>query len=121
MENFRVAELAEMDGGHVEVVLMLALVEDRDCGQEGDGAAAGASELGGAAVGGAGFADDFAGADGGLVNEELTTAIAELARMTTPESNLRRISAIFTARQQMMEFNVPPPLALESMMVALKV
>ena len=38
---------------------------------------------------------------------------------STPEANLRRISAIFEAREQMLEFNVPPPLALESMMVGL--
>ena len=30
------------------------------------------------------------------------------------------IDAIFTAREQMLEFNVPPLLALESMMVALR-
>jgi DNA polymerase-3 subunit delta' len=60
------------------------------------------------------------GADGPLVNEEISASVDELARRTTPESNLRRISAVFTARQQMMEFNVPPPLALESLMVALR-
>ena len=38
----------------------------------------------------------------------------------TPEENLRRIDAIFTAREQMMEFNMPPQLALESMTVALR-
>ena len=30
------------------------------------------------------------------------------------------IDAIFTAREQMLEFNVPPQLALESMTVALR-
>ena len=54
-----------------------------------------------------------------LVNEEMRGEITELARQSTPEANLRRIDAIFTARQQMLEFNVPPALALESMMVAL--
>ena len=40
---------------------------------------------------------------------------------TTAEDNLRRIDAVFEAREQMLEFNVPPMLALESMMVALQV
>ncbi|HET7691180.1 MAG TPA: DNA polymerase III subunit delta' [Nocardioidaceae bacterium] len=61
------------------------------------------------------------GAEGALVNEELAGDIRDLARRTTPESNLRRISAVFTAREQMMDFNTPPLLALEAMMVALKV
>ena len=60
------------------------------------------------------------GAPGELVNEEIRPAIAELARSSTPELNLRRIGWIFEAREQLMEFNVPPALALESMMVALK-
>ncbi|MEO5854342.1 MAG: DNA polymerase III subunit delta' [Nocardioides sp.] len=54
-----------------------------------------------------------------LVNEEMRGEITALARQSSPEANLRRIDAIFTARQQMLEFNVPPALALESMMVAL--
>ena len=37
-----------------------------------------------------------------------------------PSELLRLIDAIFTAREQMLEFNVPPQLALESMMVALR-
>ena len=60
-------------------------------------------------------------AEGPLVNEELGGDVRELARRTTPESNLRRIAAIFEARKQMMDFNTPPLLALESMMVGLKV
>ena len=56
-----------------------------------------------------------------LVNEEVRADLAELGRRTTPESNLRRIDAIYTAREQMLEFNTPPLLALESMMVALRV
>jgi len=60
-------------------------------------------------------------AQGPLVNEEMAGDIRDLARRTTPESNLRRISAIFTARTQMMDFNTPPLLALEAMMVALKI
>ncbi|HEU5042748.1 MAG TPA: DNA polymerase III subunit delta' [Nocardioidaceae bacterium] len=62
-----------------------------------------------------------AGAPGELVNEEMRPKVEELARRTTPESNLRRIDAVFTAREQMTEFNTTPLLALESMMVALKV
>ena len=60
------------------------------------------------------------GAPGQLVNEEIRPAIVDLARSSTPELNLRRIGWIFEAREQLMEFNVPPALALESMMVALK-
>jgi DNA polymerase-3 subunit delta' len=56
-----------------------------------------------------------------LVNEEIRGEVEELARRSTPEVDLRRIDAIFTAREQMMEFNVPVALALESMMVALLV
>lgn len=60
------------------------------------------------------------GASTELVNEERRGELERLARVTTPEDNLARISAIFTAREQMLEFNVPPALALESMMVALQ-
>jgi len=55
-----------------------------------------------------------------LVNEELRGDLARLVRVTSPESNLARIEAIFTAREQMLEFNVPAALALESMMVSLR-
>jgi DNA polymerase III subunit delta' len=61
------------------------------------------------------------GAEGALVNEEARDMVAELARRSSPESNIRRIDAVFDARQQMMEFNTTPLLALESMMVSLKV
>src|SRR5262245_58161700 len=61
------------------------------------------------------------GASGPLVNEEIRQDVELVARTSTPELNLRRIAAIFAAREQMLEFNVPVPLALESMMVALKV
>jgi len=57
---------------------------------------------------------------GGLVNEELRKDIETIVRTSTPELNLRRIGWIFDAREQMLEFNVPVPLAVESMMVALK-
>jgi DNA polymerase-3 subunit delta' len=61
------------------------------------------------------------GAPGGLINEEMRGEVAELARASSPEGHLRRIDAIFVAREQMLEFNVPPLLALESMMLALRV
>ena len=60
------------------------------------------------------------GATGMLVNEEIRGDIEQVARTSTPEQNLERIAAIFAAREQMLEFNVPVALALESMMVALK-
>jgi len=59
------------------------------------------------------------GAPGQLVNEEIRGDVQLLARVSSPEANLRRISAIFEAREQMLEFNVQPALALESMMLAL--
>lgn len=55
-----------------------------------------------------------------LVNEELRGDLARLNRVCTRESHLARIEAIFEAREQMLEFNVPAQLALESMMVALR-
>jgi len=61
------------------------------------------------------------GAQADLVNEEVRNQVLDIARRSTPESNVRRIDAIFTAREQMMEFNTPPLLALESMMVALRI
>jgi DNA polymerase-3 subunit delta' len=61
------------------------------------------------------------GATGQLVNEEIRGDVDKVVRASTPELNLRRIGWIFDAREQMLEFNVPVPLALESMMLALKV
>ncbi|CAN5313039.1 DNA polymerase III subunit delta' [soil metagenome] len=61
------------------------------------------------------------GASGRLVNEEMRGDIETIARTSTPELNLRRIGWILQARTQMLEFNVPPLMALESMMVALQV
>lgn len=55
-----------------------------------------------------------------LVNEEIRGDVVALTRGSTPEANLNRIDAIFAARQQMLEFNVPPAIALESMMTALQ-
>jgi DNA polymerase-3 subunit delta' len=60
------------------------------------------------------------GAPGQLVNEEIRGDVEILARGESLELNLRRIGWIFEAREQMLEFNVSVPLALESMMVALK-
>jgi DNA polymerase III subunit delta' len=69
------------------------------------------------------YRDAIAIATGGasLVNEELRNDLDQIVRSSTPELNLRRIGWIFDAREQMLEFNVPVPLALESLMVALKV
>ncbi len=61
-----------------------------------------------------------AGAPGDLVNEEMRGEISGLARQSTPEQNLRRIDAVFAAREKMLEFQVPPLLALESMMLSLR-
>ncbi len=61
------------------------------------------------------------GAAGPLVNEEIRGEVVQVAQASTPELNLRRIAWIFEAREQMLEFNVPVALALESMMVALKI
>ncbi|MFL6159460.1 MAG: DNA polymerase III subunit delta' [Marmoricola sp.] len=61
------------------------------------------------------------GAGSEIVNEEIRPDLEKLAACTTAESNLRRIDAVFVAREQMLEFNVPPMLALESLMVALRV
>lgn len=59
-------------------------------------------------------------APGQLVNEELRGDVEVVARAASPEQLLRMIDAIFTSREQMLEFNVPPQLALESMTVALR-
>ena len=56
-----------------------------------------------------------------LVNEEVRGDVVALANASSAEQSLRRIEAVFEAREQMLEFNVPPLLALESMMVALQV
>lgn len=60
------------------------------------------------------------GAPGALVNEDIRDQVEQLAADSTAELNLRRIGWIFAAREQMLEFNVPVALALESMMVACK-
>jgi DNA polymerase-3 subunit delta' len=68
------------------------------------------------------YRDANALATGGvpLVNEEIRRDVEVIAAGAGPELNLRRIGWIFDAREQMLEFNVPPTLALESLMVALK-
>jgi DNA polymerase III subunit delta' len=60
------------------------------------------------------------GAPGALVNEEIRGEVVQLARSSTPEQNLRRIDAIFATREQLLEFNAAPLLALESLMLALR-
>ncbi|TQK68279.1 DNA polymerase III subunit delta' [Nocardioides sp. SLBN-35] len=60
------------------------------------------------------------GAPGALVNEEIRDQVEAIVASSSPELNLRRIGWIFAAREQMLEFNVPVALALESMMVALQ-
>ncbi|HEX6486271.1 MAG TPA: DNA polymerase III subunit delta' [Nocardioidaceae bacterium] len=59
-------------------------------------------------------------APGDLVNEEMRREISGLARHSTPEQTLRRIDAVFAAREKMLEFQVPPLLALEAMMLSLR-
>jgi DNA polymerase-3 subunit delta' len=68
------------------------------------------------------YRDAIAHATGGaaLVNEEIRRDVESIVSSTSPELNLRRIGWVFDAREQMLEFNVPPALALESLMVALK-
>jgi DNA polymerase-3 subunit delta' len=61
-----------------------------------------------------------AGAPGELINEERRDEIVHLAESSSAELNLRRIGWIFESREQMLEFNVPVLLVLESMMVALR-
>ena len=56
-----------------------------------------------------------------LVNEEVRGDVVALAHGSEPAQTLTRIEAVFEAREQMLEFNVPPLLALESLMVALQV
>lgn len=54
-----------------------------------------------------------------LVNEDIRAEIARVAEESSAEESLRRIDAVFRAREQMLEFNVPAMLALESLMAAL--
>jgi DNA polymerase-3 subunit delta' len=59
------------------------------------------------------------GSGAALVNDDRRQDIDLLVSSSGPEVHLRRIEAVFEAREQMLEFNVPPLLALESMMVGL--
>jgi len=61
------------------------------------------------------------GAPGELVNEDIRSDVDRIVQTSTAELNLKRIGWIFEAREQMLEFNVPVALALESMMVALRI
>ena len=61
------------------------------------------------------------GATSALINEEVRAEVIRLARMSTPEQSLRRIDAIFAAREQLLEHNAAPLLVLESMMLGLRV
>ena len=54
-----------------------------------------------------------------LINEDIRSDIERLARTSPPEAHLRRIGVIQQAREQLLEFNVAPQLALEAMMVGL--
>jgi DNA polymerase-3 subunit delta' len=54
-----------------------------------------------------------------IVNSELRDDLNVLAAQPA-ETNVRRIDAIFAAREQMLEFNVPVLLVLESLMIALQ-
>ena len=63
----------------------------------------------------------FAGLNAALgLAERGMRDVVQLARSVSPEDLLCMIDAIFGARDQMLEFNVPVQLALESMMVALR-
>ena len=55
-----------------------------------------------------------------IVNEDVRPQVEQLSRRTQATDNLRRIDAVFTAREQMLEFNVQPILALESLMMGLR-
>jgi DNA polymerase-3 subunit delta' len=59
------------------------------------------------------------GTGAAVVNDDVRPEVEKLAAATTAEDNLRRIDAVFVAREQMLEFNVQPVLALESLMAAL--
>ena len=61
------------------------------------------------------------GAQLDLVNEEVRRDVDQLARHSTAEDNLRRIDSIFVAREQLLEHNTAPLLALEAMMIGLRV
>jgi DNA polymerase-3 subunit delta' len=61
------------------------------------------------------------GAGSDLVNEELRGDVVAIAHASTATQSLACIESVFEAREQMLEFNVPPLLALESLMVGLQI
>jgi DNA polymerase-3 subunit delta' len=56
---------------------------------------------------------------GDLVNEEMRSSVGDLATGVPPETNLRRVTAIFEHREAM-DGEVAPTLAMESLMLALR-
>lgn len=60
------------------------------------------------------------GANVQLVNEDMEDEVAQLAERTTPEATIDRLDAIMAARRAL-NFSVAPLLALESMMLSIRV
>ncbi|MFC5814080.1 DNA polymerase III subunit delta' [Nonomuraea harbinensis] len=60
------------------------------------------------------------GATGELANDDLRFDLDQLARTTTPEETLRRVDAVMRCRERL-DLNVNPQIAVESMMLALRV
>jgi DNA polymerase-3 subunit delta' len=59
------------------------------------------------------------GAGVDLTNDELRTSVLKVARVSAPESTLRRIEAVLACREAL-EANVAPLLAVEAMTLALR-
>ncbi|MFI6705365.1 DNA polymerase III subunit delta' [Nonomuraea sp. NPDC050478] len=55
-----------------------------------------------------------------LANDDLRFDLDQLARTTTPEETLRRVDAVMRCRERL-DLNVSPQIAVESMMLALRV
>jgi DNA polymerase-3 subunit delta' len=55
-----------------------------------------------------------------LANDDLRFDLDQLARTTTPEETLRRVDAVMRCRERL-DLNVNPQIAVESMMLALRV
>ena len=55
-----------------------------------------------------------------LANDDLRFDLDQLARTTTPEETLRRIDAVMRCRERL-DLNVNPQIAVESMMLALRI
>ena len=60
-----------------------------------------------------------AGAEAPLINEDLRSNVTDVAGQIPAEGALKRVEAIMGARKAL-AFNVAPLLALESMMLALR-